>query len=83
MTVLELWGRLMVEYSHAGHDWLAEELADARHTTAMVDGVYVITAATSSPWLCWLQARLATNASRKATAMAGRRVRVEFVEVGE
>lgn len=36
-----------------------------------------------SPWLPWLRKQLAPGASRKASAIAGRRVRVEFVEVGE
>jgi hypothetical protein len=76
MTVLELWKQILLEYSYTGQGWVAEELGDARYATEMVDGVFVITAATSSPWLCWLQAKLATNASRKATAIAGRSVRV-------
>lgn len=82
MTVRELWGQLLADYAIA-QDWLTEELTDARVTAAAGDGVTTLTVATGSDWLPWLQAKLTTNASRKASAIAGRAVRVEFVGVGE
>lgn len=82
MTVRDLWSQLLAAYAINPGPWL-EDLAGATVTIALADDVVTLTAATSSPWLCWLQAKLATNASRKATAIAGRAVRVEFVEVGE
>ena len=80
MTVRELWSRLMTDYAVA-LDWLPAELAGANVTATVVEGTTTLTVATGSRWLPWLQAKLSHSASRKATAIAGRRVMVEFVEV--
>lgn len=83
MTVRELWTQLLSDYALTTASWLAEELATATVTATLVDGTTTITAATASPWLPWLRKQLAPGASRKASAIAGRRVRVEFEGVGE
>lgn len=83
MTVRELWNQLLSDYTLATGPWLAEELATATVTAAVVDGATTITAATGSPWLPWMRKQLAPGASRKASAIAGRRVVVEFEGVGE
>lgn len=80
MTARDLWGHLLAEYSHQPGPWL-EALAGASVTAAVGDDIVTITAATASPWLPWLRKQLAPGASRKASAIAGRRVRVEFEEV--
>ena len=83
MTIRELWTQLQADYALCSGPWLAEELAGATVTATLIDGTTTITAATASPWLPWLRKQLAPGASRKASAIAGRRVRVRFEGVGE
>lgn len=83
MTIRELWQALLSDYTLSSGPWLAEELATATVTATLVDGATTITAATRSPWLPWLAKQLAPGASRKASAIAGRRVVVRFEGVGE
>jgi hypothetical protein len=80
MTVRDLWRELLAAYAINPAPWL-EALAGATVTVVVAEDLVTLTAATSSPWREWLQAKLSHSASRKATAIAGRRVRVEFVEV--
>ncbi len=82
MTVRELWGHLLADYAIQPGPWL-EALTTATVTAAVVDGATTITAATGSPWLSWMRKQLAPGASRKASAIAGRRVVVVFEGVGE
>ncbi len=82
MTARELWNHLLADYALQSYPWL-EALAAATVTAVIGDDAVTITAATASPWLPWLRKQLAPGASRKASAIAGRAVRVEFVEVGK
>lgn len=83
MTIRELWTQLQADYALVAGPWLAEELAGATVTATLIDGTTTLTATTRSPWLPWLRKQLAPGASRKASAIAGRAVRVEFEGVGE
>ena len=83
MTVRDLWSQLLADYALSAGPWLAEELSTATVSAALVDGATTITAATRSLWLPWLRKQLAPGASRKASIIAGRAVKVEFVEATE